>query len=215
MQREGAGDLVRDCATSREEAPWRRFVGSFEDRIRMAVLHAFFRVGATPRWHTVDELVQDVYCRLLEHDRRILRECRARSESSVMGYLASVCTSVVVDHLRAQATQKRGGRTLVVRPVADGVRDHLEWIADPAAGPEQRYLLREARLEFLDSCSLVFAGDLRERNLEIFRLAFVEGWTSREISVRFDGTIKPGSIDSVIHRHRRLLQERGVAVPER
>ena len=215
MEMEGVRGLVRDCAASREEGPWGRFVADFEGRIRLNVLQSFARVGASARTHIVDELVQDVYCRLLEHDRRVLRECRARSESSVKGYLASVCASVVVDYLRARATQKRGGRTFQVRPAGDGVRDPLERIADPSAGPEQRYLLQEARRGFLDACSHLFAGDRRERNLEIFKLAFVDGWTSREISLRFEGAIKPGSIDSVIHRHRRLLHDSGVAVPER
>lgn len=101
--------------------------------------------------------------------------------------------------------------------VASAIRSSqaVEDLSDPAPTPERNFMLREARRIFLDSCARVFVGASRERNLEIFKLAFVDGWTSREISERFEGAIKPGSIDSMIHRHRRLLNEVGVAVPER
>ena len=214
MARDEAPELVRSCGTSCEETPWRRFVDSYAYRLRMTVLQNLLRFERRAPSETVDELVQEVYCRLLQHDRRALRDCRARSNSAVMGYLATVCSSVVVDYLRACATLKRGG---ALGQVASAIRSSqaVEDLSDPAASPERNFMLREARRIFLDSCARVFVGASRERNLEIFKLAFVDGWTSREISERFAGAIKPGSIDSMIHRHRRLLNEVGVAVPER
>lgn len=96
MERDEACELVRECAAGGGDGVWQRFADSYHYRIRMIVLQNLIRLGRRAQNDTVDELVQDVYCRLLDHDRRVLRECRARTESSVMGYLASICASVVV-----------------------------------------------------------------------------------------------------------------------
>ena len=221
MEREQREELtiVRECTQGDAEPAWRRFVETFDRQIRGNIVQTLLRLDRRAYSDTVDELVQEVYCRLLEKNRRALRRCRARSDSSFRGYLACLCTNLVVDHLRSLSAQKRGGwqspSVSYVDFPRDSVAERLESVADHAAGPEARLLMAESRRFFLRSCGSLLDGKRRQRDLEIVRLAFVEGWTSREISELFEGRLKPGSIDSLIHRHRRRLREHGVTMPSR
>lgn len=211
--------IVKECAEGDAESAWCRFVETYDRQIRGNIVQTLLRLDRRAYKDTVDELVQDVYCRLLDRNRRALRSCRAQTDSSFRGYLACLCTNLVVDHLRSRSAQKRGGwQTSWVSRVdfqRDSVAERLESVADQAAGPEARLLMAESRRYFLRSCSSLLNSKSRQRDLEIVRLAFVEGWTSREISERFEGRLKPGSIDSLIHRQRRKLREQGVILPSR
>jgi len=178
------------------------------------VVASLLALERTPVPDLVDELVQEVWCRFLERDRRALRGCRRQNDGELLTYLRRVCRSVVVDQLRLRGTIKRGGAAAFVTGTGEEGDDLLERIADPAWGPERRAAVREGRRRFLESCASLLA-DRPARDLEIFRLAVVDGWTSREIAERLDGELRPGSIDSVVHRQRRFLESRGVRVPTR
>jgi len=219
MEEENRGELaiVKECAEDGDDHAWKRFVETFGGQIRGNLVQGLLRFEGRAPIERVDELVQEVYCRLLRNGCRALRRFRSPSGASFRGYLASLASNLVVDHLRARKAIKRGGNR---RPLRLGYADDpgmepLETIADTASGPEIRYQQRESRRLFLSSCNALVDGRSSDRDLEILRLAFLEGWTSREIAERFDGRLKPGSIDSIIARQRRRLEERGVAVPRR
>ncbi len=211
--------IVKECAEGGTENAWRSFVEIFDRQIRGNIVQTLLRLDLRAYRDTVDELVQEVYCRLLDKNRRALRHCRAQSDSSFRGYLACLCTNLVVDHLRSRSAQKRGGWQSswgsYADPRRDSVAERLESVADHAAGPEARFLMAESRRFFLRSCGSLLDGKSPQRDLEIVRLAFVEGWTSREISERLEGRLKPGSIDSMIHRQRRRLRAKGLTMPSR
>jgi len=87
---------------------------------------------------------------------------------------------------------------------------------EPATPPvaEDRLISAERRKAFLDSCRRL-AGRQRQRNLRIFRLAFLDGLTSVEISERLGRPISANGIDTLLHRVRRRLAEEGLMVPRR
>ena len=155
--------------------------------------------------------MQDVYCRLLERGAEAFR---GENEGEVMSYLRRVCDSVVVDQKRCRSTRKRGGQALFVDLDLDWMAP-TELVADGGSSPEARCLHRELRGLLLDGCRVLHQGPYRERNLVIFELAVLDGWTSREIAEGFDWGIKIGSIDSVVHRQRRKLKRRGLEAPDR
>ncbi len=111
MEREQREELtiVRECTHGDAEPAWRRFVETFDRQIRGNIVQTLLRLDRRAYTDTVDELVQEVYCRLLDKNRRALRSCRAQSDSSFRGYLACLCANLVVDHLRSRSAQKRGG----------------------------------------------------------------------------------------------------------
>jgi len=205
-------ELFRICiASNRNERAWAEFVRRFQPRLRAGVLRVLRRFDPAPGPDGVEDLVQDVYCRLLE---RGAGSFRGGTEGEVLTYLQRVCESVVVDRLRGRATAKRGGRTRIVE-LGDKDGDLAETVADGGSSPEARCLHRELRGVLLEGCRGLTEGPWRERNLAIFELAVLDGWTSREIAEGFDWGLKAGSIDSVIHRQRRKLKRRGIEAPPR
>lgn len=212
--KEGVVDLFRLCAGgSRDDRVWEQFVGCFEPRLRAGVARVLRRLEQPATADAVADLVQDVYCRLLERARGGAG-FRGESEGEVLTYLQRVCESVVVDRLRGRATVKRGGRTRFVGLEA-GEGMIAESVADGGASPEAQCLHRELRGLLLDGCRGLVEGPARERNLAIFELAVLDGWTSREIARGFDWGLKAGSIDSVVHRQRKKLKDRGLEAPPR
>lgn len=208
-------ELFRGCVESLDENLWARFVRCFDDRIRGLVRRALNRTETSCPSADVEDLVQDVYCRLVERCRRRGRRFRGASRGEVLTYLQRVCDSVVVDLLRSRRAIKRGGRITLLS--IDGAREGSleEVLADPTASPETDLMVRERRRGLMSSCRTLHEGPHRERDLGIFELAVLEGWTSREIAEGCDFGLKAGSIDSLLHRQRRRLEARGVVVPRR
>jgi RNA polymerase sigma factor (sigma-70 family) len=213
MEKSRVVELFRICTTgSRDDRAWDEFVRRFQPRLRAWVSRGLRRLDQPATADQVDDLVQDVYCRLLE---RGVGSFRGECEGEVLTYLQRVCDSVVVDRLRGRSTVKRGGRALLV-DLSERDRPLAEVVADGGVSPEGLCLHRELRGLLLDGCRRGLGeGPSRDRNLAIFELAVLDGWTSREIAEGFDWGLKAGSIDSVVHRQRRKLKRRGLEAPHR
>lgn len=188
--------------------------------LRRAVYRALRAAGV--RLHRgepepVDELMQEVYCRIFAAEGRCLQQCRAGSTGQVAAFLARVAERVVFDHLRRGAAEKRGRALLADWDEPEGTA--LRPVAvDPAASPEERLLGEERRRQLFDRFARnghLPARPHWERDLRILHLALVEGWSSPEISERFGGRLAPSSVDSLIHRLRRRLAAGGVQLPRR
>ncbi len=205
-------ELFRSCATGSCERDWSEFVDRFHPRLKSAVRRALLRLehpGAVEE--RVEDLVQEIYCRLLEGGRRC-RQFRGESEGQLMAYLQRVAASVVIDDRRlAQAEKRWGGLRVTIedwtsaRPLASA----------SGTGPEVRLLVREQRRLFLSLCRRALGLRASPVALEIARLALLDGWTSREIAARLGGRMGIAGVDSVICRLRRKLASRGVALPRR
>ena len=208
-----ACELVRSCALSPDAGVWeefvRRFGGRIREGIRRAVRRAGFRFGSAD----FEDLLQNVYCKLLDRERRNLRHCRGREELEVSSYLRKIAETVTFDYLRAAAAAKRGRNRILRLPA----HRHLEldqWAVDPGISPEERLLRLERRRLFLSFCSASLGPRSRERDLRVLYLAFLEGLSSREISQRILGTT-PSCVDSLVYRVRKKMARGGVAIPHR
>jgi RNA polymerase sigma factor (sigma-70 family) len=208
-----AVELFRTCTQgSRDDRAWGEFVLRFQPRLRAGVARVLRRLDQAVTLDAVEDLVQDVYCRLLERGGG--GSFRGDSEGEVLTYLQRICESVVVDRLRGLATTKRGGRARFVELDRHDAAI-AEAVADGGMSPEKRCLHGELRSLLLDGCRDHEKSPGRERNRTIFELAVLDGWTSHEIAKGFDWGLKAGSIDSVVHRQRKKLRERGLGVPQR
>lgn len=195
-------------------AGWEQFVTRFDRPLGAAVRRALTRFGLAPQRELVEDLVQEVYCRLLETGPRP-RDFRGRNDREVTSYLGRVARSLVVDQLRRRRAVKRGGEW---RQAAGGVgeSDLAERVADPAASPEDRLLAGERRRLFLARCRrCAGAGEVGRRNLRILELALLDGWSSREIARALGGELLASSVDTLLHRMRRRLAAGGLQLPRR
>lgn len=207
-----SADLFRSCAAGNCDRAWREFVARFHARLVTAVRRALLRqTYAMELEERVEDLVQEVYCRLLgSADRR--RRFQGNSEAQLMAYLQRVALSVVVDARREALAEKRWGGQRIA---------WAEWRLAPNVGvteeadAEERLLFGERRRLFLAICREALGRRANSTTMQIARLALLEGWTSREIAAGLDGRLGVAGVDSIISRLRRRLAGLGVALPRR
>jgi len=204
--------LLAACASARaEEAPWNLLVDRLGPPVRGGVLGALALCRESGDPDLVDELVQEVWCRLLERERRVLALCRGTSDHAVLGYVRRVAARVAVDVLRAGGARKR--RPLHLASLDDPERA-LPPAADGRSCPERSLLARERIDGLLGLCRELLGHRAHADRVRIVRLAWLEGRSSTEIAAELPGWTVTG-IDSLLHRLRRRLAARGVLVPRR
>lgn len=195
--------LWRRCAAARGEREWEALFPQLDERLRRLVRRQLRRIGDdSPRPEDVEELAQEVYCRLLSNDRRALRGCRARSAGELWCYLDRMCASVVVDGHRSRHALKRRS------PVRDAERlgqpDAATTFDDPQWCPDQRLRAARAREHIFATCeALARCPDVARRNAFIVESVVFEGRSIEEVANRV-GMRKSG-VHSVLARLRRKL----------
>src|ERR1700733_9440150 len=88
-----------------------------------------------PSNSAVGEIVQDVFLKLCEDDRRILREFEDRGNNSFLKLLRMITASVATDYFRRTRAEKRGGikgavpleSSLIEEDLSDG---HATWAVE-------------------------------------------------------------------------------------
>jgi RNA polymerase sigma factor (sigma-70 family) len=189
-----------ESAPAGASSVWETFTRTHHRVVSRCVGRAMARVGWTPRADEVEELAQEVYCRLLERsDSRV----SGRPEGQLWSYLQRIAYSVVVDHLRARHARKRGGW-----PPPGDTGPRRPGIADgpaPGLSPEERLLTRERARDVRRRVRQAFPGRIGERNLSVLEMAAVEGLTAAEIAERLRGELTASSVHTLLHRLRRLL----------
>lgn len=201
--------LLDQCIETNDERAWEELLERFRSRLLSAIRRGLGRIGASQDAERIEDLLQEVYCRLLDRDRWALKACRGRSEGEIAAYLMRLAENVVLDELRREVALKRGGGS-VVRGAGVGLDER---IASAELEPEERIHLARLRRQFLRSCRLV-CGD-SARNSRIAQAAFLEGWTSPEIVRTLASDLKVASVDSLLCRLRRRFSERGIELPPR
>lgn len=209
-----AFDLLRRCAAHRDSRLWEEFLVRFSGRLRAGVRRGLRRAGLDGRSGDLDDIVQEVYCKLLDRGGRNLRRCRGGGEREVGAYLGRVAETVAIDHLRAARASKRGRARLVSSGPRPG-QGIVERALDPGLSPEERLLGRERRRMFLATCLAAAGRHSRRRDCRIFLLAVFRGLTSREISERLGRGMSPSGVDSLVSRMRKRLRARGLTIPRR
>ena len=181
---------------------WRRFIDRHGGQVRSVVRLTARRCKLPLSPPDLDELVQELYCRLWSARGRGFR---GRSEAQLWSFLSRVAHNLVVDRQRSLGARKRRPR--------EGV-EPTSRLLSPKADPEERLLNRERRLRFLELCREIARGDRAKVELRALSMACLEGWTSREIAGRL-GRLSAGQVDVLVHRLRRHLAKEGIRLPRR
>ncbi len=206
-------DLLACCAAGAEDdSAWDAFIERIQGRVRGGVIAALTRCGEPRDPDFVDDLVQDVWCRLLERDRRILQRCRGTSEGEVMTYLRRVAASVVVDALRARGALKRRADDLV------SISGEAEWalrLVDRTSCPERRAIATQRLRMLLRACRRGSRTHPVDRAFADRTARSDRGLELGEIAALFDGSWTRPAIDSTLYRVRRKLTRLGIRIPRR
>ena len=195
-------DLARICAASADAAEWELF-------LRLSTPYASMTVARVCRiWmgqataSLVDDIVQEVFVKLCEQERKILREFEPRGEDSFFALLRVVAASVANDHFRRQHSAKRGGNVVTVSIEEEGA---FSPGASPAASIHQSVLQAQ-----LDQMLRSSPEAISERDRSLFWLYYQHGFTAEELATMSGGeynafTLERGFEEKVLQaaRHAR------------
>jgi RNA polymerase sigma factor (sigma-70 family) len=193
---EAASELFRFPSPPLPHPPaWEDIVREHEGMLRARIWRLFERVGQQPGRELVEEILQEVYCRLFED---ALRRWRGTTLGELLAYLGIIAERTVVNHLRvAQANKRIGYREVYLGR-------WIEQIADPR-DPERDLLHAETQAILLRRCREMPSRRGRRRNVWVARLALLEGWTNQEIAQAAGGRLSPANVACLVHRLRRRL----------
>jgi RNA polymerase sigma factor (sigma-70 family) len=207
----GAGDditsaeLLRECGRKLTDAAlWEKFQTRFQKLIFGYVLRGLnYRTASQDGSELVNDLVQDVYMRLVQNDGRMLRAFKGDTDFSVMAFLSRVSMSAVTDYHRYQTANKRQAAEVI--SIDDARR------ASGALKGEAVELDFASILGWIDIERLVDSDMDRKhatRNVLIFKLYYVNGFTPAEIA-QFPGfQLTASGIEIVLQRLKARLQKR-------
>lgn len=181
-------------SSSRPDSDWEELIHRYGGGIKARVGSVLRRAGTPPHRELIDEILQEVYCRLLDGGGRRLRRCRATSENQAAAFLGRVAERVALDQLRLARAQKRGGEM-----TRCGTADER---ADPGANPEERFLIRERLRLLLERCGALAGRKDYRRNARILAMA-VDGWSNGDIARAVGGRCTARSIEGLLARVRR------------
>lgn len=209
-ERQGEDRLVRRDERSGQERFWAEFAQQQGHDLVRCVAGSMRRVGWRVDPVELAELVQEVYCRVL--DGRFPDAVVDWPAPQLWAYLNRIARSVVVDTLRNRCARKRGGPPRVEGGCAV---DHDRRDRRPAAAltdrrapgptPEERLLAREGAKAVRRRVHELGGAEHGARNLRILELAAVEGYTAPEIARRLAGGLSASTVHTVLHRIRRQL----------
>ena len=195
-------ELIRTCADSSDGAAWEEFVSRFHRPISLSIARTACKWGKDPA-QFVDDLLQEVYCKLWTDKCRLLVEfARQHSDEAVLGYIKTIAINVAHDHFKSLHSQKRGA----------GETDQLHEDFDPAAqggsfgGPDA--MDREVFLKQVDAqlqdCA---AGSNQERDCLIFWFYYLQGMSAKAIAALATIKLTAKGVEAVIFRLTRCLRE--------
>ena len=150
---------------------------------------------------TVNEIVQEVFLKLCEDDRRVLREFEERGEDSFLRLLRVITATVGTDHFRKLKADKRGGsfaaNSVEPRAVADDLHDTRATKALEMLGLYNQ----------LDSLLRLYPNKVSARDRRLFWLHYNQGMTAEAISRIPTMGLSAKGVESALIRLTRFLRK--------
>jgi RNA polymerase sigma-70 factor (ECF subfamily) len=151
-------------------------------------------------WHgrstasVVDDIVQEVFLKLCEQERRVLRDFKPRGEDSFFALLRVVTASVANDYFRRQHSEKRGGKVVTM------VLDEESSSVVPVAPEKDSEIQRAVLFSELDHKLRSATGTTAERDRTIFWLYYLQGLTADEIAGLPASGLSAKGVESALRR---------------
>jgi RNA polymerase sigma-70 factor (ECF subfamily) len=187
-------ELAQGCARSTDAAEWGELVRRCRPLVATVVLRVCRLWLCTPTTALIDDVVQEVFLKLCEQERRILRDFRPRGEDSFLGLLRIVAASVANDHFRRLYSVKRGGKV-----VTSSLGDE-QAVAGPDQLQDSAELQQAVLLAQLDKKMRLAPDLISERDRTIFWLYYRQGFTADEIAHMTECGLSAKGVESALRR---------------
>ncbi len=149
----------------------------------------------------VDDIVQDVFLKFCENDRKILRDFKPLSPDSFPAFLKVVAAATANDHFRRRHSVKRGGGQSEEQ-VTDGYPDLRSGALQSIEWMERDLLLREID-QLLETTS---HQETNRRDRTVFWLYYQQGMTAGAIAGLPGIGLSVKGVESALHRMTSLIR---------
>jgi len=187
-------NIAQACAHSSDAAEWGELLSRCTPLVAVAVGRVARLWVAAPASSMVDDIVQEVFLKLCEQDRRILREFEPRGEDSFFGLLRVIAVSVANDHFRRLASVKRGGR-VVTMSMIEGAPTAMTESTQQTDRLNQSVLLAQ-----LDKKLRSAPESVAERDRNIFWFYYLQGMSAEEIAGLPEVDLSAKGVESALRR---------------
>ncbi|HLY42336.1 MAG TPA: sigma-70 family RNA polymerase sigma factor [Terracidiphilus sp.] len=187
-------ELAKVCAVSGEAAEWEEFLR------RCAPIASIVAVRTARMWigsvtpSIVDDIVQEVFLKICEQERRILRNFEPRGEDSFLGLVRTVSASVANDYFRRQYSTKRGGKVVTI---AIDENPGSEGISGSATSEEMQ---KTVLFSELDRRMRAAPQVVTERDRAVFWFYYRQGLTAEEIAALPAIGLSAKGVESALRR---------------
>lgn len=195
-----ANRLARICAYSTKALEWDEFVRLLTPVVALTARRVSLLWKET-RGSTVSEIVQEVFLKLCEDERRILREFEDRGNDSFFKLMRMITASVATDHFRRTRAEKRGGRTGAVSLESPLIEEELS--DDEAV----RAVEWPALLAQLDGLLRLYPDTVSVRDRNLFWMYYLQGMTAGAIARIPAMGLGAKGVESALLRLVRLLRQ--------
>jgi RNA polymerase sigma factor (sigma-70 family) len=187
-------ELAKACARSADAEEWADFVRRCAPLASLMAIRICRMWLSSPSPATVDDIVQEIFLKLCERERRILRDFEPRGEDSFLGLLRLVSASVANDYFRRQYSAKRGGKVVTMPLLEDGAQL-------PAATMQSAADMRKSALmDQLDRKLRAAPEVIGERDRAFFWLYYLQGFTAEEIAALAASGLTAKGVESALRR---------------
>jgi len=194
-----ANRLAQICAYSAEAPEWAELVRVATPVVSLAARRVG-EVWGDKSTATVNEIVQDVFLKLCEDERRVLREFESRGDDSFLNLLRVITATVGTDHFRRATAEKRGGYVPAITVQPHTVADELQ---DSRAA---RAMEMPSLFAQLDGLLRLYPNNVSARERKMFWLHYSQGMSGEAIS-RIPGIGLSGKgVETALVRLTRLLR---------
>jgi RNA polymerase sigma-70 factor (ECF subfamily) len=192
--RSSVNDLARACSRSADAKEWEELVRRCTPLASLVALRVSRLWLSGPSPVAVDDIVQEVFLKLCEQERRILADFEPRGEDSFLGLLSMVAASVANDYFRRIYSAKRGGK-VVINPLGEDDVQMPAASAHPAARMQRSALLAQLDEKLRSAPEIV-----GERDRAFFWLYYREGFTAEEIAGLPGAGLTAKGVESALRR---------------
>ncbi len=198
--RTSVNDLAKACAHSADAVEWEEFLRRCTPLASLVALRVSRMWVSASSPATVEDIVQEVFLKLCEQERRILRDFEPRGEDSFLGLLRMVSASVANDYFRRQYSEKRGGKVVTMPLIEEAAS--LPAASDHQPAQMQRSVLHAQLDQKLRSAPEVIG----ERDRALFWLYYLQGLTAEEIARLSGAGLTAKGVESALRRVAKWLR---------
>jgi len=193
-------DLAKACACSADAAEWAEFLRRCTPLASLVALRISRSWVNHPSPATVHDIVQEIFMKLCEQERRILREFEPRGEDSFLGLLRLVSASVANDYFRRTHSAKRGGKVVTMALAEEGSPGPMASV-HPTGKLDQEVLLAQLDQKLRSAPDVIC-----ERDRALFWLYYRQGLTAEEIASLAGAGLTPKGVESALRRVAKWLR---------